>query len=193
MGPQALNRMDAAKGAAIALLSEAYKARDKISLIVFHVDKAEILVPPTKSSALTKSRLEAMPCGGGSPLSHALVMAVRVGMNECKIKKDVGRVVIILISDGRVNIPLCISEGENFDPNLMPSVDGRPTKKFLQDEALAVARKIGKLGIDLIVIDTEDKFVSTGIARDIAIASLGKYYCIDPRNIAAIRDVTRTV
>ena len=93
--------MDAAKGAAIALLSEAYKARDKISLIVFHGEKADVLVPPTKSIALTKSRLEGMPCGGGSPLAHALVTAARVGVNECKIKKDVGRIVIILISDGR--------------------------------------------------------------------------------------------
>ena len=110
--------MDAAKGAAIALLSEAYKARDKISLVVFHGDKAEVAVPPTKSTALTKSRLEGMPCGGGSPLAHALVMAARIGVNECKIKKDVGRVVVILISDGRANIPLCISEGERFDPLL---------------------------------------------------------------------------
>jgi Mg-chelatase subunit ChlD len=39
--------------------------------------------------------------GGGSPLAHAIMTAARVGVNECKIKKDVGRIVIILISDGR--------------------------------------------------------------------------------------------
>lgn len=54
--------MDAAKGAAIGLLSEAYKARDKISLVTFHGERAEVLVPPTKSTALTKARLEGMPC-----------------------------------------------------------------------------------------------------------------------------------
>lgn len=185
--------MDAAKGAAIALLSEAYKARDKISLVVFHGEKAEILVPPTKSTALTKARVESMPCGGGSPLAHALVTAVRVGVNECKIKKDVGRVVIVLISDGRVNIPLCVSEGERFDPTTMPSIGGRPTKAFLRDEVLSCAKQIGKLKYNTIVIDTEDKFVSTGVARDIAIASMGKYYCIDARNTSAIRAVTRNV
>jgi magnesium chelatase subunit D len=164
-GSMALNRMDAAKGAAISLLSEAYKARDKISLISFHQERADVVVPPTKSTALTKSRLESMPCGGGSPLAHALLIASKVAINEKKVKKDVGKVVIVLLTDGRCNVPLCISNGEGFDPKLFPSLDGKPTKEFLEDEAISCARSYRKLGLDLLVIDTEDKFVATGIAK----------------------------
>ncbi len=184
--------MDAAKGSAIALLSEAYKARDKISLIIFRGDKAEVLVPPTKSIALTKARLESMPCGGGSPLAHALTLATRVGLNECSIKKDVGKLLIVLISDGRANVPLCISEGDGWDPTVMPSIEGKPSKKYLKEEVLSCAKSLRRIDCQSIVIDTEDKFVSTGIARDIALAAGSDYYCIDARDSAAIEAVAKS-
>ena len=164
-GSMALNRMDAAKGTAISLLSEAYKARDKICLIAFHHNMAEVVVPPTKSIVLTNSRLEGMPCGGGSPLAHALTLASKVAFNEKKVKKDVGEVIIVLLTDGRCNVPMCISMGEQFDPSISPSLDGRPTKEFLQEEAISCAKLYRELDLNLLVIDTEDKFVATGIAK----------------------------
>ena len=46
-GSMALNRMTAAKGAALSLLNEAYKSRDKICLITFQGDRAQVHTSPT--------------------------------------------------------------------------------------------------------------------------------------------------
>eukprot|EP00985_Skeletonema_marinoi_P022312 scaffold14223_cov87-Skeletonema_marinoi.AAC.2 len=189
----ALNRMNAAKGAAIQLLSDAYKSRDKIALITFHGDRAQVLVPPTKSMALTKNRLEAMPCGGGSPLAHSLMLAAQTALNTMKVKQDVGRVVIVLITDGRANIPLELSMDHTFTPSTDPeSKDGMPSRKFLKDEALACAKKLAAVKeLDFVVIDTEDVFTRTGIARDIATAALGKYVHLDKTDSMSVAHVAR--
>eukprot|EP01083_Nonionella_stella_P003109 8849_1 len=189
----ALNRMNAAKGASVELLAEAYKSRDKISLISFHGDRAEVLVPPTKSMVLTKNRLETMPCGGGSPLAHALMLAAQVGLNTMKVKQDVGRVVVVCVTDGRANIPLELSEENKFTPSTDPqSQDGMPSRRFLKDEVLACSKKLASLAdFDFVCIDTEDAFVGTGIAKEMATVAQGKYFHLDKTDSVSVAHITR--
>jgi magnesium chelatase subunit D len=191
-GSMALNRMNAAKGAAMSLLTEAYQSRDQISLIPFQGDMADVLLPPTKSIAMAKKRLESMPCGGGSPLAHAIQSAMLTGLNAQK-SGDVGKVVVVCISDGRANVPLCVSMGEEFDPDAdEDSKDGKPSRGYLKEEVLACAKQLGVLpGFNLLCIDTENKFISTGIAKDIANAAGGKYHQIAKADGSAIASVTQ--
>jgi magnesium chelatase subunit D len=161
-GSMALNRMQAAKGAALQLLEEAYRSRDQVALITFRGRRAEVQLSPTRSITAASRRLARLPCGGGSPLAHGLALAVRVGENARRTK-EVGEILIVLISDGKANVSLHHSLASPSE-----AIPQQVVLTEIRQEVLGIAAAIRGLGIELLVIDTSTGHRPSALAAELA-------------------------
>jgi magnesium chelatase subunit D len=98
-------QLSAAKGAALALLQAAYIRRDRVGLIAFWGEEAQILLPPTSSIHLARKKLRHLSSGGATPFADGLVKAWNVIRAE-KLKAASRETVLVIVSDGEANVAL---------------------------------------------------------------------------------------
>lgn len=149
----AQKRMVAVKGAILSMLKDAYQKRDSIGMGVFRVNRAEEVLPLTRSILNAYHVLSEIPTGGRTPLTHALIKGYEI------LKEHIGQdsaPVMVILSDGRCNVP--------YTQGMKPV-----------DEMLGTARALTDSGIKFIVIDTESGRMKFGLALDLCMALGGTY------------------
>ena len=62
----------------MSLLTDAYQRRDRVGLVVFQKDRAQIILPPTNSVMLAKQALQNIPVGGKTPLAAGLLLSYEI-------------------------------------------------------------------------------------------------------------------
>lgn len=102
-GSMAGDRIRAARGAASALLRQAYMRRDAVALVAAGGRQAELVLPPTRSLAGARERLRTLRPGGGTPLAGAVGLAARLAAREHRNGRPVAA---LFLTDGRGNVDL---------------------------------------------------------------------------------------
>lgn len=155
----ARERMKAVKGVVFKMLADAYQKRDRVGMIAFRRDRAEVLLPITRSIEFAQKKLAALPTGGKTPLAQGLIKAE--DMLDRLYKQDpLQDPVLILITDGRTTNSL----NKNTDP---------------VRDALSEAERIGHRHMLAAVIDTESSFIKLGLAKELAQKMGASYFHVD--------------
>jgi magnesium chelatase subunit D len=154
----ARRRMGAVKGAVISLLEDVYQKRDRVGVIAFRKNGASTLLGITRSVDLAQKCLKELPTGGKTPLAAGLEEAYKL-LKSSMIKELDMVPYLILVSDGKANIPLMSSNAV--------------------DDALTIAEKIRNEGISCMVLDTENGYIRLEFAKKISEVLNARYVRLD--------------
>jgi magnesium chelatase subunit D len=155
-------RIESTKVVVNQLLTDAYQKRDRVGLISFRDEEAQLVLNPTSSVQLANLRIKDLATGGATPLNHGLALGLMVAKRELRRDPDIAPL-LVLITDGHGNV------GYASDNPLR--------------ESLELAEKIRSEKLSSVVFDTsivtyraKEGRASPSQARRIADAMGAEYY-----------------
>ncbi|GAA1742844.1 VWA domain-containing protein [Aeromicrobium alkaliterrae] len=163
----ARKRMEQVKTAILSLLLDVYQRRDKVGLVTFRGDAAELALPPTGSIDIAARRLDDLPAGGRTPLAEGLLQVVETLRIE-RVRDPRRRPLLVLVTDGRA------THGAD------------PVGRSQQAAAL-----LG--GVETVVVDCESGRMSLGLARRLAEVMDATYLPLAEVTADALTTVVREV
>jgi magnesium chelatase subunit D len=156
-------RMEAAKAAVLGLLLDAYQRRDRVALVTFRGDGAEVVLRPTGSVEVARARLTELPTGGRTPLASGIHAALTLAQHPAD------RPLLVLVSDGRATA----------------GPDGQDPLVAAKEAAAEVRRR----KVPAVVVDAEDGHTRLGLAAELAEAMGARYLTLPQLTAASVRQL----
>lgn len=155
-GSMALNRIGQAKGLMARLLQKSYIRRDRLALVAFRGESAEVVLPPTSSAARARRIIDTLYIGGATPLASALLSALQIAARAAR--QGTGEIILLLLTDGHANMPLKSDQPSN-----------RTVRRQLIDEEITrLGAALQLSNVEAVVIDTQSCFTSNGEGQALA-------------------------
>lgn len=170
-GSAALHRLAEAKGAVELLLADCYVRRDRVAVLAFRGQTAEVLLPPTRSLARARRELAALPGGGGTPLAAGIDAARTLAL---QLQRGGDTPVLVFLTDGRANI----------------AHDGSPGRAQAGADALTQAAVLRAAGLTTLLIDTSPQ--PSDVARQVAQGMGARYVPLPHAGPAGLSAVVRS-
>ncbi len=174
-GSAAFHRLAEVKGAVELLLADCYVRRDSVALVAFRGEGAEIILPPTRSTARAKPSLAGLPGGGGTPLASGIDAGALLAD---QVRRKGQSAFLVLMTDGRANV----------------GRDGKGGRARAMEDALDAGRRLGAAGIAALAIDTSppSRRGEASSALSIAEAMGARYVKLPVANAALINEAVRS-
>jgi magnesium chelatase subunit D len=164
-------RMEAVKGAVLGLLVDAYQRRDRVALVAFRGEGAEVLLRATGSVEVARARLADLPTGGRTPLAAGIDAALTVATSPANHGSG-QRPLLVLVSDGRATA----------------ASDDDPVAAARRAAATVRARRV-----DAVVVDAENGAGRLGLAAELAEEMGARYLRLAELSAGALEHALREV
>jgi magnesium chelatase subunit D len=167
----ATRRMEAVKGAVLGLLVDAYQRRDRVALVAFRGERAEVLLRATGSVEVARTRLVDVSTGGRTPLAAGIDTALELASSPSNSVSG-HRPLIVLVTDGRATT----------------AREGDPVAA-----ARRAAMAVRMRGVEAVVVDAEDGTGRLGLAQEVAQEMGARYLRLAELSAGALEHALREV
>jgi magnesium chelatase subunit D len=161
--------MEAAKGAVLSLLVDAYQRRDRVALVTFRGDSAQVVLQPTGSVEVARARLGSLATGGRTPLAAGIEAGLQLAQ---RAKSGAYQPLLVVVSDGRATA----------------GPDGADPVAAAREAAARVRRR----DVTAVVVDAEEGPVRLGLALTLAETMAARYVTVAELSAGALAGAVRT-